>query len=212
VAGCHSDDSKLGGLRTPDAGTEGKDADGGAAPHTSNACGNLHILSDFWAESPASCISCVDDKCCSEASACAADGGCNAYIDCLGRCDQSDESCLNACAAPSGPELNSLYSCQIERCSSCLDVSCAGKSWPSSSASSHHTTLLVENFASSEPIAGVTAKVCDAADLECESPLETGTTASDGTVQLARPAWTARSRSEFWMLRLETAFFRSREV
>jgi hypothetical protein len=67
----------------------------------------------------AACASCVDESCCEEAEACAADGECAADLACRSRCDVSDAACRIACttAHPSaGNPVRDLETCRRRRC------------------------------------------------------------------------------------------------
>jgi hypothetical protein len=160
--------------------------------HTTRACGDLPILGDFAASFgpiPDDCKSCVDAQCCEQANACAVDAGCKEWRDCFAANGCYPYEPCSACAPPTGDSAtlnDALNNCRTS-CDSCLDLRCAGKPWPAFSAASFGFHLALSSFTATTPFAGVVVKVCGATDHDCTSPLDTATTAADGTVDVAMP-------------------------
>lgn len=97
------------------AGTEG-DAQS-ATVLTSQQCGAIE-------QPPESCASCMNQKCCAAATACAGDRACLEASNCLAGCN--DSQCSAACQVfYAQPEtLVDLRACRVQQCASECDSSC----------------------------------------------------------------------------------------
>lgn len=177
------------GQGTGGSGTGGASSDG--ATEGSTSCGDVAVLGDFWASTPAECTACMASNCYSELSACSSDTACSTYRDCLAQCPRSDSACQAACLPDAGAPATSsaIGACRADNCEACMDLTCAGTAWPAPSTA-HQITMnaTVVNFSTREPVAGVSVKVCAHTDTTCATPLDSATTASDGTVTLMLPA------------------------
>jgi hypothetical protein len=185
----------------------GGPADGGAADgpradagppvaRTSATCGAIPILGDFAGDRgpvPDACSACVATKCCSQASACAGDAACKAWKECeaaTGRWSSQLTGLAPGCKPPTGSsaQLNGAFNSCRESCDACLDLSCAGKPWPTPAGSSWAMHITATSFTAGTPLPGVTVKVCAPTDAACATPLQTATTAMDGTFDATGPS------------------------
>jgi hypothetical protein len=187
-------DQASGGSSADGGGAEGARVDAGPpAVRTSSSCGNLPILGDFsgpYGPIPDACKACVEAQCCSQATACAGDAECKAWRQCVAAGNAAPGARIPGCTAPTGSsaQLNSKLNACRSSCDACLDLGCAGKPWPTPSAPSFKIHQIVQNFTSGTPLPGVTEKVCAPTDLGCATPVQTLTTAVDGTVDTSAPS------------------------
>jgi hypothetical protein len=191
--GCSSSSSPATSGGSTDGGAS---AEAGAAGRTSAACGALPILGDFSGEHgpiPDTCTSCVNTQCCSQAMACAADAQCKAWKDCqeaAGTYAAAINGSGTTCKVPTGSslQLNGAFNTCRAKCDACLDLRCVGKPFPTPSESSFAFHLTTTNYSAGTPLAGVNVKVCALSDTSCATPLQTGATAQDGTIDLMGPS------------------------
>src|SRR5258706_10686337 len=106
-------------MPAPDAGPDAEHL-----PPTAGQCGSLTHPS-------ATCADCMDQNCCTEATACHDDSSCNVAFDCLAQC-ADDGACRARCTQFYNRDdaLLKVHACREKSCSAACGLSCGGFGYP----------------------------------------------------------------------------------
>ncbi len=134
------------------------------------------------------CLSCAS-ACCAEGKAYRGDLAGQRLRACRGTCPKGDFACSEACSNthPEGAHLErAARECVARACGAAGDWSCIGnvERRKSSTEGSIVFFVAVSDATTLEPLKGVTAKSCAASDVDCQAPLSTATTSTQGQVAL----------------------------
>lgn len=152
-------------------------------------CGITAVYED--PDAAASCTACTATHSCESARGCATDPTCSAIAACAALCVSQD--CFTNCTADVDAGTAELYgasllvNCKTE-CAIGASWACGGHSTPPFSKSNQTAlTLTIQNIDNGQPVAGATVNACHNYDIDCGSPLATGTTDAQGKLTLALP-------------------------
>ena len=153
-----------------------------------------------------SCGACYATQACSVGRACAKSTNCDSLQRCTATCVTPD--CNETCGVDHGNPPNNFgspadagvadsaqqafqgfyYGACATACASGAYWECLGHvSWPSPRSTTVTAHLWAKDFSSGSVVPGATVSVCNATDLDCGSPLQTGIVPSDGEITLSFP-------------------------